>query len=95
MLDHLWRWIWIQSKITLKNESNTLFGLTFVITGRLQNHTRSEFELIITNNGGKITSNVSNVTDFLIVGEDPGSKFAKAKELHVKIITQDELLEML
>ena len=72
-----------------------MLGLTFVVTGKLENYTRSEFELIITNNGGKITSNVSNVTDFLIVGEDPGSKFAKAKELHVKIITQDELLEML
>ena len=79
----------------IENESNRLLGLTFVVTGKLENYTRSEFELIITNNGGKITSNVSNVTDFLIVGEDPGSKFAKAKELHVKIITQDELLEML
>tara|TARA_Y100000814_G_scaffold16004_1_gene11472 strand:- start:6096 stop:8096 length:2001 start_codon:yes stop_codon:yes gene_type:complete len=79
----------------IENGSNTLLGLKFVVTGKLENYTRSEFELIITNNGGKITSNVSNVTDFLIVGEDPGSKFAKAKELHVKIITQDELLEML
>ncbi len=85
----------IQSKNTLKNESNTLFGLTFVITGRLQNHTRSEFEFLINSHEGKVTGNVSNATNFLIAGEDPGSKFTKAQELNVKIITEQELLEML
>ena len=85
----------IQSKNTLKNESNTLFGLTFVITGRLQNHTRSEFESLINSHEGKVTGNVSNATNFLIAGEDPGSKFTKAQELNVKIITEQELLEML
>ena len=85
----------IYSNNTIENQSNILLGLTFVITGRLENHTRSEFESIINSNGGKITSNVSNVTNFLIAGADPGSKFTKAKELNVNIITEQELLEML
>ena len=42
-----------------------------------------------------MTGNVSNATNFLIAGEDPGSKFTKAQELNVKIITEQELLEML
>ena len=70
-------------------------GLTFVITGRLENHTRSEFESIINSNGGKITSNVSNVTNFLIAGADPGSKFTKAKDLGTEILNENELLVLL
>ena len=85
----------IQSKNTLENQSTTLLGLTFVITGRLQNHTRAEFESLINSHQGKVTGNVSNATNFLIAGEDPGSKFTKAQELNVKIITEQELLEML
>tara|TARA_A100001037_G_scaffold212931_1_gene190873 strand:- start:5333 stop:7330 length:1998 start_codon:yes stop_codon:yes gene_type:complete len=79
----------------IEKQSNSLLGLTFVITGRLANHTRSDFESIINSNGGKVTNNVSSVTNYLITGEDPGSKLVKAKELDVKIITEQELLEML
>ncbi|MCD6407740.1 NAD-dependent DNA ligase LigA, partial [bacterium] len=63
-----------------------LAGLTFVITGTLKNYTRNEITEYIKKLGGKVSSSVSRNTDFLICGEDPGSKLDKAKQLGVKII---------
>lgn len=73
--------------------SNTLKGLTFAVTGVLKNFTRNEIEEFIISHGGKVTESVSKNTDYLIVGENPGSKLSKAQQLGVKILSEEEFLE--
>lgn len=71
-----------------------LEGLTFVITGTLPKP-RKEIEELIEKEGGKVSSSVSKNTHYLLVGEEPGSKLKKAKELGVKTISYEELLRMI
>lgn len=71
-----------------------LAGLTFVITGTLDNYTRDEITDIIKRNGGKVTGTVSGNTDYLICGKDPGSKLEKAKSLGIKIMTEEDFKEL-
>jgi DNA ligase (NAD+) len=63
---------------------------SFVITGTLNGYTRQEIEDVIKDLGGKVSSTVSNKTDFLVVGELPGSKLEMAKELGVTILNKEE-----
>lgn len=69
-----------------------LSGVTFLITGTLSKP-RKFYEDIIIKNGGKILSGVSKNLNFLIVGENPGSKLEKAKSLGVEVITEEEFFE--
>jgi len=71
-----------------------LLGKTFVFTGALSTMTRDEAEALVVKLGGKATSSVSRKTDYVVAGENPGSKFAKAQQLGVKIISEDEFREM-
>ena len=73
----------------------TLAGLTFVVTGGLENFTRDSIAETITAHGGKPSSSVSKKTDYVLVGADPGSKLAKAQELGVTIIDEARFLELL
>ncbi len=75
--------------------SEMLADKTFVLTGSLSEYTRKEATEIIQKNGGKVTSSVSGNTDYLLVGESPGSKFAKAEELDIPIIDEDEFKKMI
>lgn len=75
--------------------STALDGKTFVITGTLENMSREEAGELIKANGGKVSSSVSSKTDFLLAGENAGSKLTKAQELEVKIISLDELKDMI
>ncbi len=70
-------------------------GKTFVLTGTLSKLSREEAEEKISNFGGKPTSSVSKKTDFVLVGENPGSKLTKAQSLGVKIITENEFEKLL
>lgn len=72
-----------------KKEKGSLEGLTFVITGTLP-RPRKEVEDLIEDLGGRVLSSVSKATDYLIAGEDPGSKLKKAESLGVKIISYEE-----
>lgn len=74
---------------------NRFSGKTFVLTGTLAKYTRSEASRIIENYGGKASSSVSKKTDYVLAGEAAGSKLAKATELGVKIINEDEFAEMI
>lgn len=74
---------------------NRFLGKTFVLTGTLTKYTRSEASRIIENYGGKASSSVSKKTDYVLAGEAAGSKLAKATELEVKIINEDEFAEMI
>ncbi|MCI0464911.1 MAG: NAD-dependent DNA ligase LigA [Gemmataceae bacterium] len=71
-----------------------LAGQTIVATGTLQNYSRSAIEKRITDLGGKPASSVSKNTTFVIVGADAGSKLAKAKELGIKMMTEDEFEQL-
>lgn len=71
----------------------TLQGLTFVLTGTLLSLTREEAKEKIESLGGKVSSSVSPKTDYVIVGETPGSKLDKAKKLSITLLSEKELLE--
>ena len=81
----------------LKEESKDerFYGKTFVLTGSLDKFTRDEASEIIENFGGKTSSSVSKKTDYVLAGEDAGSKLKKANELGVKVITEAEFQEMI
>jgi DNA ligase (NAD+) len=70
-------------------------GKTFVLTGTLPNLSRDEASEMIREAGGNVTGSVSTKTDFLLAGEEAGSKLDKAKELGTKILTEKEFLDML
>jgi DNA ligase (NAD+) len=72
-----------------------LTGKVFVITGTLPSFSREDAKKSIQDHGGKISESVSKNTSFVIVGENPGSKFDKAKELGVKIIDEAGLRNLL
>ncbi len=69
-------------------------GKTFVLTGTLPTMTRSEASDLIKSYGGKTSGSVSKKTDFVLAGEDAGSKLTKANELGIRVISEEELLLM-
>ncbi|MEJ2012741.1 MAG: helix-hairpin-helix domain-containing protein [Anaerolineales bacterium] len=73
----------------------TLAGLTFVITGTLPTWSREEAKEAIERHGGKATGSVSSKTDYLVLGESPGSKLRKAQELDVAIIDEENLRKLI
>jgi DNA ligase (NAD+) len=72
-----------------------LEGLTFVLTGGLATHTREGAQAAIEERGGKVTSSVSKKTSYVVAGESPGSKLAKAESLGVTILDEDAFLALL
>jgi DNA ligase (NAD+) len=70
-------------------------GKTFVVTGSLEGMTRSEASKEIKARGGKVTSSVTSKTDYLIAGEGAGSKYAKAEELGIPILTEADFFAKL
>lgn len=75
-------------------KSDVLSGKTFVLTGTLPNLKRDEAKKIIEDMGGKVSSSVSKKTDYVVAGEDAGSKLTKAQELGITILSESELLNM-
>ncbi|MCX7694897.1 MAG: NAD-dependent DNA ligase LigA [Caloramator sp.] len=76
-------------------KSDLFKGLTFVLTGTLSKYTRNEASELIEKFGGKVSSSVSKKTNYLLCGEDAGSKLKKAQELGVKIISEDDFEKMI
>ncbi|MCH8121469.1 MAG: NAD-dependent DNA ligase LigA, partial [Planctomycetes bacterium] len=75
--------------------SDKLAGKTIVVTGSLENFTRQQIEQAIRQAGAKTSSSVSKKTDFVLAGENPGSKLDKARKLGVKVIDEKLFLELL
>lgn len=84
--------------VSIKNEdkkSSKLSGKTFVFTGSLEQISRDQAKKYTKDNGGSVSSTVSKKTDYVVAGEEAGTKLEKAKQLGVKIITESEFLKML
>ena len=75
-------------------EGGVFEGKTFVLTGTLPTMSRKEASKIIEDNGGKTSSSVSKKTDYVLAGESAGSKLTKAQSLGVKIISEEDFLNM-
>jgi DNA ligase (NAD+) len=82
-------------KGTKKERGTTLAGKTFVLTGSLAYYTRDEAKKMIEDAGGKVTGSVSKKTDYVVAGEDAGSKLDKAKELGVAVINEEEMQRLI
>lgn len=76
-------------------EKGILEGLQFVLTGTLKHFSREEAKDLIEKSGGRVTNNVTKKTDFLLLGRDPGSKYQKAIDLKIKVITEEDFQKML
>ncbi|NLY20031.1 MAG: NAD-dependent DNA ligase LigA [Tissierellia bacterium] len=80
---------------TKSDEVSFFTDKTFVITGSFENLKRNDIKSIIENNGGKVSSAVSKNTDYLVMGEKPGSKYDKAMELGIEIIDENRINELI
>ena len=76
-------------------KSQKLAGKSLVFTGGLANRSREEAGEVVQQHGGKVSGSVSKKTDYVVVGTDPGSKYEKAKELGVTILTEPEFEKLL
>ena len=76
-------------------KSSRLAGMKIVVTGTLSRYSRKDIETLITDNGGTVSSSVSKNTSFVILGENPGSKAAKAASLNIRTVSEDEFESML
>ena len=77
------------------DNTEKLAGKTFVITGTLPGMGRTEATELIEKNGGKVSGSVSKKTDYLLAGENGGSKMTKAQALGIPVVSEEELLRML
>jgi DNA ligase (NAD+) len=77
-----------------RRREKTLAGTRVVFTGTLAKLHRDEAKRMVEERGGRVTSSVSKNTSFVVVGEDAGSKAEKAKELGVKVLTEQEFLAL-
>ena len=94
LLNQLEKIIQIERQIP-KNKPGVLTGKTVVVTGTLENFSREQAKQAIRAAGGHWSNSVSQETDFVVVGENPGSKAEKAKKLGVKIINEKEFSELI
>ncbi|MGI6189524.1 MAG: NAD-dependent DNA ligase LigA [Clostridiales bacterium] len=76
-------------------QANLLEGKTFVLTGTLAGYTRTEASRLIEEKGGRVTNSVSSKTDYVVAGENPGSKIERARTLGVTILSEQEFRQML
>lgn len=76
-------------------KDNRFAGMTFVLTGTLNNYKRDEAGAIIESFGGKVSGSVSKKTNFVLAGAEAGSKLTKAESLGIKIISEEDFMEMI
>jgi DNA ligase (NAD+) len=81
--------------ITSHRTDHLFSGKTFVLTGTLSGYTRTEASLLIKERGGKVSGSVSTSTDYVLAGEEAGSKLDKAKKLHIEILSEEQFKALL
>lgn len=82
-------------EIVQREVVNKLENMVFVVTGSMDNFSREEIQSMIRENGGKVASGISKNVNWVICGENPGSKIAKAKELGVEIVSEQDFIKMI
>ncbi len=82
-------------KLKKKIGGHSFAGKIFVLTGALQNYTREKASALIKERGGRVAGSVSKNTDYVLLGEDPGSKYERAKELKIQILSEEQFKRML
>lgn len=85
----------IKKTSNAKKQQGKFSDKIFVLTGELKNWTRSQAKAIITKEGGKVSGSVSSKTDYVLVGENPGSKMEKAKKMKIRIMEEEEFREII
>lgn len=85
----------LNMSFTVKETGKKLEGLKFVLTGTLPTMTRDEAKALIESNGGKCSGSVSSKTNYVLAGEEAGSKLTKAQQLGITVISEEELMRML
>lgn len=85
----------LNTKASAVQVSDIFAGKTFVLTGTLPSMTRDEASALIKERGGKVSGSVSSKTNFVLAGDEAGSKLTKAKSLGVEIIDEDEFFKMI
>ena len=80
----------ISASTSSSENTNLLADLRFVVTGRLDNYSRTEIQDVIKKHGGKVSSSISKGTDYLLAGQDAGSKLVTASSLGIQVITETE-----
>jgi len=85
----------VQTAERARRGKSPLSGKTFVLTGSLKRYTRDEAKQLIEEQGGKVGSSVSRKTDFVVVGEEAGSKLEKAKRLGVRTLDENQFVKLL
>ena len=86
----------VEPKEAKKKISGHAFsGKAFVLTGALLHYSRDEAASLIKERGGKVSGSVSKNTDYVLVGDEPGSKYEKAKELNILILSEEDFRKML
>ena len=85
----------VRPSVTEKKVGGKFTGKTFVFTGALSRFTRDEAKRMVEDEGGHAAGSVSKKTDFVVAGAEAGSKLDKARQLGVKVLTEDEFLEMI
>ena len=91
----MWRASGIGQHHQTSELAQTISGLSIVVTGSLTGFTRDGVSQAITDRGGKATSSVSAKTDYVVVGDAPGSKYAKAQELGVPVLDEAQFVKLL
>ena len=85
----------VKTSTSATQKSDSLSGLTFVLTGTLPEMTRGEASALILARGGKVSGSVSKKTSYVVAGEEAGSKLARARELGITVLDKDEFLKLL
>jgi len=85
----------VEDEKPTREAADGVAGKTFVITGTLSRYSRSEAEELVRRKGGRATGSVSGKTDYVVAGDSPGSKLEKALRLGVKVLTEEEFLNLM
>ncbi len=95
MVEHLLKYVEVVVYAENNKKNKVFFGKTFVLTGTLRTLSRDEAKAKVRDLGGVVSESVSKETDYVVAGESAGSKLAKAQSLGVRVLSENEFLEML